>query len=165
LSFEFSSPEPAPCERMTCMNEDDPKMRDEVNLQTDVGTRKALVLVKEPAAAAPLIQRLIKSGFIVDISSDPTLSLDECRRNKPDLAVVEEDLQTMSGIHFIFDLLKVSWTTATIIVSKRVDEAIHEATEGLGILGHIKDYEDLESLERLLKKFGEIMSPARDTAS
>jgi DNA-binding NarL/FixJ family response regulator len=136
---------------------DDPRTRDQVNLQADVGTRRALVLVKEPGDAASLIQRLIEAGFIVDASSDPIQSLEECRRNKPDLAVVDEDLRTMSGIHFIFDLLKVSWTTATIIVSKRVDEAIHEATEGLGILGHIKDYEDLESLERLLKNLEEIV--------
>jgi len=156
LRFEFRSPEPAPFERKTCVNEDDPKMRDEVNLLTDVGTSKALVLVKESGSAASLIQRLAEAGFVVNASSDPTQSLEECRLNKPDLAVVDEDLQTMSGIHFIFDLLKVSWTTATIIVSKRVDEAIHEATEGLGILGRIKDYEDLESLESLLKKFEEM---------
>ena len=137
--------------------QDDPEMRDQVNLQIHVGTRKALVLLKEPSSAASLIQVLIEAGFTVDASSDPIQSLEECRRNKPDLAVIDEDLQTMSGIHFIFDLLKVSWTTATIIVSKRVDEAIHEATEGLGILGHIKDYEDLESLERLVKKFEEIV--------
>jgi len=147
----------------TGMKKDDPEMRDQVNLQTDVEIRKALVLVKEPDSAASLIQRLAEAGFIVDASSDPALSLDECRRNKHDLAVVEEDLQTMSGIHFIFDLLKVSWTTATIIVSKRVDEAIHEAAEGLGILGHIRDYEDLESLERLLKKFEEIVAAAGES--
>jgi DNA-binding NarL/FixJ family response regulator len=141
----------------TRSKEHDPETRDEVNLQTDVGTRKAIVLVKEPGDAASLIQRLAQVGFIVGASSDPIQSLEECRRNKPDLAVVDEDLLTMSGIHFIFDLLKVSWTTATIIVSKRVDEAIHEATEGLGILGHIKDYEDLESLASLLKNLEEIV--------
>jgi DNA-binding NarL/FixJ family response regulator len=137
--------------------EDDPETRDQVRLQTDVGTRRALVLVKEPGFAGSLIQRLTEAGFIVDASSDPIQSLEECRRNKPDLAVVDEILLTTSGIHFIFDLLKVSWTTAAIIVSRRVDEAIHEATEGLGILGHIKDYEDLESLARLMKKFEEMV--------
>jgi len=140
----------------TRAKDDDPEMLDQVNLQTDVGTRKALVLVKEPDSAASLIQRLTEAGFMVNASSDPIQSLEECRQNKPDLAVVDEDLLTTSGIHFIFDLLKVSWTTATIIVSKRVDEAIHEATEGLGILGHIRDYEDLKSLEKLLKKFEEV---------
>jgi DNA-binding NarL/FixJ family response regulator len=105
-----------------------------------------------------LIQRLTEAGFIVDSSSDPTLSLDKSRLNKPDLAVVEEDLQTMSGIHFISELLKISWTTATILVSDRDDEAIHEATVGLGILGHIKGYEDLKSVEDLLKQFEAIVS-------
>jgi DNA-binding NarL/FixJ family response regulator len=141
----------------TRAKEDDPKTRDQVNLHTDVGTRRALVLVKEPGSAASLIQRLKEAGFIVDASSDPIQSLEECRRNKPDLAVVDEILLTTSGIHFIADLLRVSWTTATIIVSKRVDEAIHEATEGLGILGHIRDYDDLETLARLTKKLDEIV--------
>jgi DNA-binding NarL/FixJ family response regulator len=148
----------------TRMKEDDPEMRDQVNLQTDVGIRKALVLLKEPGAAFSLIQKLAEAGFIVHSSSDPIQSLEECRRNKPDLAMVDENLLTMSGIHFILDLVKVSWTTATIIVSKRADEAIHEAAEGLGILGHIRDYEDLESLEKLLDKFNKITMTAGGTA-
>ena len=136
----------------TRMKKDDPEIRDQVGLQTGAETFKALVLVREPGAATSLIQRLTEAGFIVDTSSDPSLSLDECRRNKPHLAVVEENLPNMSGIHFILDLLKVSWTTATILVSERDDEAIHEATEGLGILGYIKDYEDLERLREPAEK-------------
>jgi DNA-binding NarL/FixJ family response regulator len=145
----------------TRMKKDDPEIRDQVGLQTDGEAHKALVLVRKPGAATPLIQRLTEAGFMVDTSSDPSLSLDECRRNTPHLAVVEENLANMSGIHFILDLLKVSWTTATILVSERDDEAIHEATEGLGILGYIKDYEDLEGFESLLKKFEEIVSPGK----
>jgi DNA-binding NarL/FixJ family response regulator len=140
------------------MKEDDRKMRDQVDVQTDVGIHRALVLVKEPGSAASLIQRLTEAGFIVHSSCDPILSLDEARLNKPDLVVVDENLPTMSGIHFLLDLLKVSWTTATILVSDRDDEAIHEATEGLGILGHIKGYEDLKSLEDLLNQFEGIVS-------
>lgn len=101
------------------------------------------------------------SAFGVDQDPDTFvyefLQLDECRRNTPHLAVVEENLANMSGIHFILDLLKVSWTTATILVSDRDDEAIHEATEGLGILGHINGCEDLVTLEDLLKTFEEVM--------
>ena len=63
----------------TRMKEDDPEIRDQVGLQTGVETLKALVLVNEPAAAAPLIQRLTEAGFILDTSSDPIQSLDECR--------------------------------------------------------------------------------------
>ena len=147
------------------MKEDDPKMRDQVDLLTDVGSHKALVLVKEPSAAAPLIQRLAERGFTMWSSNDPIRSLDECRANMPDLVVVDENLPSMSGIRFISDLLKISWTTSTILVSERDDEAIHEATEGLGILGHVKGYEDMESLEDLLKKFEEIVAPAKDTIS
>lgn len=143
------------------VKKDDPETRDRVGLQTDGEAPKAHILVNEPAAAAPLIQRLIKSGFIVDISSDPIQSLGECRGNKPDLAVVDENLTTMSGIHFLLDLLKVSWTTATILVSERDENVIHEATEGLGILGYIKNYEDSEGFESLLKKFEQIVSPGR----
>jgi len=124
----------------TRVKENDAEMRDQITLKAGGAVHKAFVLVKEPGVAASLVQRLMDAGFIVDTSSNPILSLDECRLNKPDLAVVEEDLQTVSGIHFILDLLKVSWTTSTIFVSERDDEAIHEATEGLGILGHIKGY-------------------------
>ena len=95
--------------------------------------------------------------------SDPQLR--RMPANMPDLVVVDENLAIMSGIRFIPDLLKISWTTATILVSERDDEAIHEATEGIGILGHVKGYEDMESLEDLLKKFEEIVAPAKDTIS
>ena len=134
-------------------------------LKADGAAYKALVLVNEPIAASALIQKIVEAGFIVNTSTDPALSLAECRRNAPSLVVVEEHLATISGIRFILDLLKISWTTTAILVSDRDDEAIHEATEGLGILGHIKGYEDLESLEWLLKKFDGIVSRERETVS
>jgi DNA-binding NarL/FixJ family response regulator len=142
----------------TSLKEDDPEMRDRVGLQTGSELRKALVLVKDPGAAASLIEKLTEAGFIAETSNDPIRGLHECRANKPEIVVVDENLPTMSGIHFISDLLKISWTTATILVSERDDNVIHEATEGLGILGHINDYEDLATLEDLLKKFDEVMS-------
>ncbi len=140
-------------------------MQNRVTLQTGGEVYKALVLVNQPVGAAPLIQRLTEAGFIADTSSDPVLSLERCRRNPPDLAVVEENLSAMSGIRFITNLLKVSWDITTILISERDGESIHKAAEGLGILGHIKECKDLEGLERLLKKFEEIVPPARDTVS
>jgi hypothetical protein len=86
-------------------------------------------------------------------------------RGKPYLAVVGENLATRSGINFLLDLLKVSWTPATILVSERNDNVIHEDTEGLGILGQIKGYDDLENLEKLLRKFKEIVTRAKPAVS
>lgn len=134
------------------VKDEDQEMQDQDTSKIGDAVQKALVVVREPSAAAPLVERLTEAGFIVESSSNPSLSLEKCRQNTPNLVVVEEDLASMSGIRFIADLLKVSWTTATILVSQRDDEAIHEATEGLGILGHIQGYEDFENLRKLMKK-------------
>jgi hypothetical protein len=56
-------------------------------------------------------------------------------------------------------LLKVSWTTSTILIADEEEEAIHDQTEGLGILGSIRTVNDMETLDRLLDRFLEIVSP------
>ena len=79
--------------------------------------------------------------------------------NPPDLVIVEDRLTGMTGIHFLAELLKVSWTTSTILISDEEEEALHDQTEGLGILGAIRTVDDVESLDRLLDRFLEIVSP------
>jgi hypothetical protein len=54
---------------------------------------------------------------------------------------------------FVTELLKVSWTVSTILITEDDPETVHEKAEGLGILGSISHPDDREKLEELLKEF------------
>jgi DNA-binding response OmpR family regulator len=123
----------------------------------NVGLR-AIVLA-DPRQASGLVDGLSKRGISASVSTDPDEALVECRKNPPHLVIVESVLATMTGIHFLAELLKVSWQTSTILIADEEEEVIHDQTEGLGILGAIRTADDMESLDRLLDRFLEIVSP------
>jgi DNA-binding response OmpR family regulator len=123
----------------------------------NVGLR-AIVLAEDPRQASGLVDRLSKRGMSASVSTDPDEALVKCRQNPPNLVIVGSVLATMTGIHFLAELLKVSWTTSTILISDEEEEALHDQTEGLGILGAIRAADDVESLDRLLDRFLEIAS-------
>jgi hypothetical protein len=64
--------------------------------------------------------------------------------------VVDEEPAGMSAVDFLKSLLGISWTISSIMVSEKDGETVHEMTEGLGILGSIKNYDDGEGLEKLI---------------
>lgn len=122
--------------------------------------RSALLVVQDPTAVG-LIHELTERGFDVAVESDPVRSLGRCRKKAPDLMVVDEVLPETSGIRLIAEVLKVSWTTAAILISDKSEEEVHEATEGLGILGHVRNYHDVERFRSLLDTFTNMVSPGR----
>jgi DNA-binding response OmpR family regulator len=122
----------------------------------NVGLR-AIVLAEDPRRVSGLVDGLSKRGISASVSTDPDEALVECRKNPPHLVIVASDLVTMTGVHFLAELLKVSWTTSTILIADEEEEVIHDQTEGLGILGAIGTADDKESLDRLLDRFLEIV--------
>jgi DNA-binding response OmpR family regulator len=119
----------------------------------------AAVIVNDASQARPILESLSRKGFAGIVESDPKAVLETCTVNPPDLVIVEDRLTGMTGIHFLAELLKVSWTTSTILIADEEEEAIHDQTEGLGILGSIRTVNDMETLDRLLDRFLEIVSP------
>ncbi len=117
---------------------------------------RAIIAVDE--RVSKLIETLSKQSISATVITNADEALDECLMNPPDLAIVGTSLGSMTGIHFLAELLKISWKTATILISDEEEEALHEKTEGLGILGAIKTVDDTESLEPLLDKFLQIVS-------
>ena len=119
-------------------------------------------------AAAPEVSRLVKSldkrGFATKVINNPHEALDECRRNPPDLAIVEKTVGPMGGVQFLAELLKVSWTTSTIMIADEEEDLLHQETEGLGILGSISALADVEGLERLIDRLFEMLGPTQRTA-
>jgi DNA-binding response OmpR family regulator len=120
---------------------------------------RAAVIVNDASQARQIVECLSRKGFVGIIESDPQAVLETCSVNPPDLVIVEDRLRGMTGIHFLAELLKVSWTTSTILIADEEEEALHHQTEGLGIIGAIRTVDDVESLDRLLDKFLQIVSP------
>lgn len=122
-------------------------------MQETGGPRRllALVLVADSAAAVEIVAVCKAHGMETKVRTDAAGALEICRDRPPDLAIVDADLESMPGIEFLRDLLKISWTTAGILITSDDEETVHEKTEGLGILGHISDYRDRDGLEKLLR--------------
>jgi len=120
---------------------------------------KAAVIVNDASQARPIVESLSRKGFARIVESDPQAVLEACSVNPPDLVIVEDRLRGMTGIRFLAELLKVSWTTSTILIADEEEEALHDRTEGLGILGAIRATDDVESLDRLIDRFLQIVSP------
>lgn len=114
---------------------------------------QAFVLVNERTNAEGIVAMLGQRGISATVGTDPEKALVLCASQSPNLAVVENDLSSMSGARFLAELLKISWTTSSILIWDEDEEIVHEKTEGLGILGSVRSVQDKEGLNKLVDKF------------
>ncbi len=114
---------------------------------------KTVLVVDSRTNTSKFTDLLAKHNFTTEISNNPRETLEASKKNTPDLVIVEKGIPEMKATTFLADLLKISWTTSTILIADEEEEALHEETEGLGILGSVKSADDLQGLERLLEVF------------
>jgi DNA-binding NarL/FixJ family response regulator len=79
-----------------------------------------------------------------------------------DVVIVDEQLDDMSGIAFINQVVKVNPLVNTALVSALAADEFHEATEGLGVLMQLPPHpreKDAEALLATLAKIGALMRP------
>jgi len=125
----------------------------------------AILIVNEPHRAASIIDLLCGRGFSVAVSDNTEQVLRDCRGHSPDVVIVENRLREISGIRFLSELIRVSWTTSAILVSEEDPELIHEQTEGLGILGSVTSLDDREGMERLINDFFGLLTADRQSTT
>jgi PleD family two-component response regulator len=118
---------------------------------------RAVVIGDDIGRIRPVLEVLSRRGIEGTMESDPRSVLETCTVNPPDLVIVGSSSEAMDGLDFLTRLVKTAWSTSAILVTDAHEEAVHQMTEGLGILGHIKDFDDVENLERLLDRFLDIM--------
>jgi CheY-like chemotaxis protein len=112
-----------------------------------------VVLNKEDVSTEALSAFLKGLGYEPSLHGDPASALDFISNNKTDLIIVQDaDFQGMSGPEFINEVMKISWTTNSVFVSKDNPESVHERTEGLGILGSVSGFDDLDAMKDLLNR-------------
>lgn len=116
-------------------------------------TDRALIVVHDLSAAEAISAACTSKGIEGTIESDEQRALDLCRNDPPDLAIVGDPLPSMSAYRFVTELLKISWTISTILVTADDPETVHEKAEGLGVVGHISSPADREKLGQLLDDF------------
>ena len=79
-----------------------------------------------------------------------------------DVVIVDEQLDDMSGIEFVKQLVKINPLVNTALVSTLSSDEFHEATEGLGVLMQLPMQpreSDAEVLLTVLAKIGTLMQP------
>ena len=134
-------------------------------MKTATGDSRLTAIIAADERVSALTETLSKRGISATVITNADEALDECLMNPPHLAIVGSALGRMTGIHFLAELLKISWKTSTILIADEDEETIHDQTEGLGILGAIKSTRDAEALEKLLDKFFEIVATDQQSAS
>jgi DNA-binding response OmpR family regulator len=130
-----------------------------MNASTGNSGLRAIIVVDE--RVPKLTENLSNRGISTTVVTNADEALDDCLMNPPHLAIVGTSLGTMTVKDFLAELLKISWKTSTILISDEEEEALHDRTEGLGILGAITSAEDTEALAMLLDKFFAIVSYER----
>ena len=80
-----------------------------------------------------------------------------------DVVIVDEQLDDMSGIAFVKQLVKINPLVNTAIVGTLADHDFHEATEGLGVLMQLPadpGEKEARTLLGILEKIGVLLQPA-----
>ena len=92
-----------------------------------------------------------------------TSGLAQLKSKRVDLVIVDEQLDDMSGIEFVKQLVAVNPLANTAIIGSMEAEDFHEATEGLGVLMQLPprpSETDAETLLAVLAKIAGLMQPA-----
>ncbi len=97
--------------------------------------KRALLFLNESHSMEPLIEALGGDGFEVFAADDLEAGIVEHRREPFQLAIVEDGYKSFSAPNIVQELLKIAWTTHSIIVTDKDEDELHEQAEGLGILG------------------------------
>lgn len=114
---------------------------------------EVLVIGVPPGLCAMVSTELTERGGKASFYSDPQEAIRHCRGNIPDLVIVHGESLGVAPEVFIRELLGVSWTMSTLLITDEDEETVHEKTEGLGILGHIRSPGDTGALGKLLDTF------------
>lgn len=114
---------------------------------------EALVIGVPPGLRAIISTELAERGGKASFYSVPQEAILSCRDRVPDLVIVQEESLGIAPEAFIRELLGISWTMSTLLITDEDEETVHEKTEGLGILGHIRSVGDTGSLRDLLDTF------------
>lgn len=126
-------------------------------------------IAKDFSRFGPLVYRLRRDRRVELIPVvTGAAGLSQLRGKPIDLVIVDEQLEDMSGIEFVRQLVTVNPLANTAIVGALTEEDFHEATEGMGVLMQLPRQpteQDAETLLGLMAKIAGLMQPATEQVS
>lgn len=122
-----------------------------------------VVIAKDFSRFGSLVERLRREKHVELMPVvTGTAGLAHLRGKRVDLVIVDEQLDDMSGIDFIKQLITVNPLANTALVGALPEEEFHEVTEGLGVLLQLPRQptgQDAETLLGLMAKITGLMQP------
>jgi DNA-binding response OmpR family regulator len=114
--------------------------------------KKTILMVTTDRSRFIPLAEMLKQTVPTDISwaGSGQDALSAAKSIKPLLAVVDDPLPDMSGLHFVQELMKINALISTAVVSLLPPEDFHEASEGLGVLVQLPAIPRREDGERIL---------------
>jgi DNA-binding response OmpR family regulator len=106
-------------------------------------------------------------AFAGALSSDPEVllarvlsgaaALEAARAFAPHLMIIDSDLPDIGPLDLVRKLLLVNAMVNTAVVSPLTEAEFHEASEGLGVLGHLPAEPDRRDAADLLHKLRKVL--------
>jgi len=128
-----------------------------------------LFVAKDFSRFSVLVSRLRREQDVELVPAATGASgLEQLKDKRLDLVIVDEQLDDMSGIEFVKQLVRFNPLANTAIVGSLADEDFHEATEGLGVLMQLPAHpgeKDGEALLAVLARIAVLMQPASPRAA
>lgn len=128
-----------------------------------------LFVAKDFSRFSALVSRLRREQDVELVPAATGASgLEQLKDKRLDLVIVDEQLDDMSGIEFVKQLVRFNPLANTAIVGSLADEDFHEATEGLGVLMQLPAHpgeKDGEALLAVLARIAVLMQPVSPRAA
>ena len=128
-----------------------------------------LFVAKDFSRFSVLVSRLRREQDVELVPAATGASgLEQLKDKRLDLVIVDEQLDDMSGIEFVKQLVRFNPLANTAIVGSLADEDFHEATEGLGVLMQLPAHpgeKDGEALLAVLARIAVLMQPVSPRAA
>ncbi len=120
------------------------------NPTTENSTRRVLIF-QSGADSDPLTKLLESLGYQVMVFNDTARALEHIRMDPPATIIVQDTgPEDPRAGELIKEALKISWTINSIVISDYGPDSIHDRFEGLGILGSVETFDDVNGFMKLL---------------
>jgi CheY-like chemotaxis protein len=120
-----------------------------------------VVATQDSPRCAALIDRLRREpGVELTVAASGRAVLDQVRAQCPDLVLADEQLDDMTGLALIEQVVQANPMINTALVGALSEDDFHEKTEGLGVLMQVPvcpTEADAERLLRIVNNIGILM--------
>jgi len=97
--------------------------------------RRILIVDDNQSLLDSLMELLERQGYATEPADDLSVARNLCRRNRPDLVLLDCDVRGCDGLELLTDLRSEPPPTPVIVMTARSDRTIHARCRQLGAAG------------------------------